>query len=228
MLATATVQGSPLAYALLFVLALAGWAGVPAVGAAGLGTAAVLASQHQLSIAAVLVVASAGAVLGGLVGYAIGKRWGTALMERPGRREQQRRRALTKGQDVYDRWGWLAVFFTPAWVAGVSAMRYGVFVVFNSMAAVLFVLATGLPAYGAGKVSSGHTDSTSVASLVGGLALAAALVLLFLRYRRRRAAISSPPGEAGSPAMGDDARPWPSDQTPAPTPGPQDRSTRAS
>ena len=82
------------------------------------------------------------------------------------------------------------MFFTPSWMAGVASMRYALFVPLNSLAAVLFVLATGLPAYGVGKVSTGHTDTTSIAALVGGLALAAALALLFLHHRRRRAAAS--------------------------------------
>ena len=169
MLATSSVQGGPLSYALLFACALVGWAGVPAIGTAAIGTTAVLASQGQMSIVAVLVVASAGAIAGGLVGYAVGHRWGVSAMERPGRRAEQRRRALAKGEGLYDRWGWVAVFFTPSWMAGVASMRYALFVPLNSLAAVLFVLATGLPAYGVGKVSTGHTDTTSIAALVGGL-----------------------------------------------------------
>jgi membrane protein DedA with SNARE-associated domain len=56
------------------------FAGIPAIGATVVGWAAVLASQGKLNIFAVLVVAMLGAEAGGLVGYAIGDRWGRRLL----------------------------------------------------------------------------------------------------------------------------------------------------
>ena len=44
-------------YLLLFVLVAASWAGMPAIGTAALGAAAVAASQQKLDLAAVIVVA---------------------------------------------------------------------------------------------------------------------------------------------------------------------------
>lgn len=60
----------------VFAATAAGYMGIPLIGTAAIGTAAVLASQGQLNIAAVLIVAAIGNEVGGLLGYKIGDRWG--------------------------------------------------------------------------------------------------------------------------------------------------------
>ena len=79
-------------YLLLFLAVAASWAGVPVIGTAGLGAAAVAASQQKLQLTAVIVVAVVAGEVGGLGGYAIGRRWGRRLLERPGRHQAGRRR----------------------------------------------------------------------------------------------------------------------------------------
>ena len=54
--------------------------GIPAVGPAVVGWAAVQASHGELNIVLVLIVAALGAEAGGLIGYAIGARWGRRLL----------------------------------------------------------------------------------------------------------------------------------------------------
>jgi membrane protein DedA with SNARE-associated domain len=55
------------------------------IGTAAIGAAAVLASQGQLNIAAVLIVAAIGNEVGGLLGFQIGDRWGrSGAPTRPG------------------------------------------------------------------------------------------------------------------------------------------------
>src|SRR5690349_17295450 len=95
-------------YLLLFLAVAASWAGVPAVGTAGLGAAAVAASQDKLQLAAVIVVAIVAGEIGGLAGYAIGRRWGRRLLERPGRHQAGREKMMQRGERLYARWGWLA------------------------------------------------------------------------------------------------------------------------
>ena len=63
-------------YLLLFLAVSASWAGVPIIGTAALGVAAVAASQGKLNLAAVIVVSVVAGEAGGLGGYAIGRRWG--------------------------------------------------------------------------------------------------------------------------------------------------------
>jgi membrane protein DedA with SNARE-associated domain len=57
-------------YLLLFLAVAASWAGVPVIGTAGLGAAAVAASQQKLQLAAVIVVVVVAGEVGGLGGYA--------------------------------------------------------------------------------------------------------------------------------------------------------------
>jgi membrane protein DedA with SNARE-associated domain len=49
--------------------------GIPFIGTAAIGAAAVLASRGQLNITAVLIVAPIGNEVGGLLGFQIGDRW---------------------------------------------------------------------------------------------------------------------------------------------------------
>ena len=78
-------------YLVLFLAVAASWAGVPFIGTAALGAAAVAASQRRLDLAAVIVVATVAGEVGGIGGYAIGRRWGRQLLERPGRHRAGRR-----------------------------------------------------------------------------------------------------------------------------------------
>ena len=81
-------------YLAVFVLMALSFAGIPAIGAAVVGWAAVLASQGKLNIVAVLIVAALGAEAGGLAGYAIGKRWGRKILDRPGPWQERRQNAV--------------------------------------------------------------------------------------------------------------------------------------
>ena len=107
---------------LLFLAVGASWAGVPVIGTAALGAAAVAASQDKLDPAAVIVVAVLAGEAGGLGGYAIGRRWGRRLLGRPGKHQAGREKMVARGEGLYARWGWLAVFFTPAIVSGTAEM----------------------------------------------------------------------------------------------------------
>ena len=180
-----SVEGEVASYVALFLLVLAGGAGVPMIGTAAVTAAAILASQGVLPIEDVIAVACVAAVLGGLLGYEGGRRWGVGLMERPGRGEERRKRALEQGNALYARWGWLACFFIPSFIAGIARMRFVMFLIFNTIAAVVYQFATALPAYGAAKVLSGHSDTETLAELAVGVVL---VVLVFWRVllpRRR-------------------------------------------
>ena len=123
-------------YLLLFLAVAASWAGVPVIGTAALGAAAVAASQGKLDLAAVIVVAVIAGEAGGLGGYAIGRRWGRQLLERPGRHHARREKMVARGEKLYARWGWLAVFFTPAIVSGTAKMRPYQFALWNLLASL--------------------------------------------------------------------------------------------
>ena len=176
------------AYLVVFALMALSFAGIPAIGGAVVGWAAVLASQGKLNIFAVLIVAMLGAEAGGLAGYAIGERWGRKLVEWRGPWQERRQQAVAKAEAVYAKWGRLAVFFTSTIVSGMLRMKYSQFVVWNFIAGAVYVLSIGPAAYGAGKVSASEQDAGSLAALVAGLAVAAGCITLAVRYYRRRKA----------------------------------------
>jgi len=180
-----SVQGGIWPYVLLFALVFAGGAGVPMIGTAAVGAAAVAASQKELSIDDVALVACVAAAVGGVLGYWIGHRWGLSLLERPGRYEERRRAALAKGHQLYGRWGWLACFMIPAYMAGIASMTFVLFLIFNSVAAIIYELATALPIYDAGRVASGHTDAPTIIGFVVGIGLVVLLGFLVIRRHRR-------------------------------------------
>jgi membrane protein DedA with SNARE-associated domain len=176
--------------------------GVPVIGTAVIGFAAVLASQGRLNIAAVLAVAAIGCEVGGLGGYGIGDHWGRQLLEHPGPGLAWRKKAIAKGEDVYQKWGRAAVFVTPSIVSGVLGMKFRQFAVWNFLAGTVFVVAVGSGAYGIGRVSTGHHDPASWGMLVGGTAVAVTCVVLVRRHHRRhnarRPSVGQPTSHASS------------------------------
>jgi membrane protein DedA with SNARE-associated domain len=174
-------------YILLFLVVAASWAGVPFIGATGLTAAAVAASQGDLNLVAVVLVATAGGEAGGLLGYGVGNRWGRQLLERPGKHQAGRQRMVEHGEEAYARWGRLAVFFTPAIVSGTANMRRGQFVVWNLVASFAFALAVAATTYGLGRLFSGHHAWHDIAVLVVGIVVGA-LITVFFRRRHRLAA----------------------------------------
>ena len=181
-------MGGLWAYVAVFLLVAIGWAGVPAIGGAVIAGAAVLASQGKLDFGGVLLVSILATEAGGLAGYAIGIRWGRALLDHPGPGLDRRQRALAGGEALYAKWGRLAVFFTPVLVSGIVRMKYSQFVIWNLIAGAVYVLSVGPAAYGAGKVTSGQASLGAVGSLLGGIAVGVAAFLLARRYYRRRKA----------------------------------------
>jgi membrane protein DedA with SNARE-associated domain len=176
------------AYVAVFAAAAAGYMGVPLIATAVIGAAAVFASQGQLNIAEVLIVAAIGCEVGGLGGFRIGARWGRQLLERPGPGLAWRKKTVAKGEAVYQKWGRAAVFVTPSIVSGALDMKFSQFVVWNFFAGTVFVVSVGSAAYGAGKISTGHHDPVSLAMLIGGVAVAVLCIAGVRRHVRRHKA----------------------------------------
>jgi membrane protein DedA with SNARE-associated domain len=175
-------------YLLLFLAVAASWAGVPVIGTAGLGAAAVAASQQKLQLAAVIVVAVVAGEAGGLGGYAIGRRWGRRLLERPGRHRAGREKMMQRGEKLYARWGWLAVFFTPAIVSGTAKMPPYRFALWNLLDSFGWSVAVAASAYGLGRLATGHHTGHDIAILAIGLGAGAIVAVAARRRHHRRAA----------------------------------------
>ena len=175
-------------YLLLFLAVAASWAGVPVIGTAALGAAAVAASQGRLDLAAVIAVAAIAGEAGGLGGYAIGRRWGRRLLERPGRHQARREKMDERGEKLYARWGWLAVFVTPAIVSGTAKMRPCQFALWNLLDSLGWTVSVAASAYGVGRLATGHHTGHDIAILVIGLGAGALVTVAVVRRRRRRTA----------------------------------------
>src|SRR4030095_10958770 len=102
-------------------------AGLPVPGEHSRIAAAVLASQHRLSLPPVIVVGAVAAIVGDNLGYFFGRNGGRRLLQGSARR----RRLLAQGEAFFERHGPKAVFLgrwvpwlriTAAWLAGASRM----------------------------------------------------------------------------------------------------------
>jgi len=136
-------------------------AGLPFIpGETVLITAAALASQGHGNIVAIIVVASAAAILGALFSYVVGRRWGREALNRWPRFERASRKGIDRSQDFFDRHGGKAVFlgrFVPVvratlgWMAGIARMPFWRFLFWNVLGAVAWATAIGLLAYYVGE-----------------------------------------------------------------------------
>ena len=188
LLATSTAN-KPTTFLILFFGQLLSWAGVPALGAATMGFAGVLAQNGVVHLWAVLVVGTIAAELGGLVGWWLGNRLARSGLDDGHRFAARRRSALATGERFAERWGRFMVFFTPSWVPGALGMPFWQFARWNLLAAALWNLGAGLSAYGVASVIGGGSLLQSVPPLIIALLALTAIAVLGLRRRRSRRAV---------------------------------------
>jgi membrane protein DedA with SNARE-associated domain len=186
-LATAT-RDNWVTFVVLFAAEALAWAGVPAIGAAAMGAAGLLAHQGTLHLWAVVVIGTLGAELGGLVGWRIGYSVARSGLDGGGRFAERRAKGLEAGEHFAARWGPLVVFFVPSWVSGALGMRFRQFALWNLLVSFLWVLGAGLGAYGIGSAVSGKGLLKSLLPLLVAAAAFAAFGCFAMRVRRRRRA----------------------------------------
>jgi len=180
-------KGPGIDYVGVLVASIASWAGLPGPGEAALVAASISASQHHLDITAILAVAWIGATAGGMAGWIVGVRAGRGVMTAPGPLHRLRLSIIEKGDRFYERYGLIAVLFTPSWVAGIHNMRISRYAPVNLASALIWALAWGLLAY---FVGPSITDVISDAGTARWFLLAGAVVavtaIAVLRHSRRR------------------------------------------
>jgi membrane protein DedA with SNARE-associated domain len=167
----------------LFLASVASWAVLPGPGEAALIAAGISAAHHHLDLAAVLAVAWAGASAGGTLGWIVGVKGGRELLTAPGPLHRLRLALIGSGDRFYERFGLVAVLFTPSWVAGIHDMRWSRFLPANAISALAWALAVGLGAYVLGP---SITDIAADAGLAGGALLGALFVIGIVLVVRRR------------------------------------------
>jgi membrane protein DedA with SNARE-associated domain len=161
-------HGPSFGYLGIALAAAASWLGVPGPGEPLLIAAAVYAARGKLDLLEVLLMAWAGAAAGGTAGWLLGRRFGELLVTAPGPLRRQRAAVAARGERFFERYGVLAVYLAPSWVAGSVGMRAARFLPANALAAAIWALLVGLSAYFVGP---------SIAELIGDLGLAGAIVL---------------------------------------------------
>jgi len=180
-----------LGYPVLFILVMVESMGVPVPGETAIILAGLAANEGRLSIALVILVAAAAAIVGDNIGFEIGRRGGRTLLERPGRLGGQRKRVLEMGDPFFEKHGSKAVFFGrwitglrfwAAWLAGASEMRRSTFVIWNAAGGIGWATTVGLAAYFGGKAVK-HVIST--VGLYGGIAVVVIILGFVFAHHRR-------------------------------------------
>jgi undecaprenyl-diphosphatase len=180
-------QGPPFDYLGLALAAAASWIGVPGPGEPVLIAGGVLAARHKLDIGGVLLAAWAGATVGGILGWVIGRKAGRAVFMAPGPLLATRQKAIVRGEEVFQRYAVAAILLTPSWVAGINRVRSAVYQPTNAIAAAAWAVGIGLGAYWIGPSVIDGVDDLGLVTGVLLVAAVLALVALELRRRRRRA-----------------------------------------
>jgi membrane protein DedA with SNARE-associated domain len=176
-------RGSGVDYVGVFLASVASWAALPGPGEAALIAAGISAAHRHLDLASVVAIAWAGASTGGTAGWMVGVKGGRGLLTAPGPLHQLRLALIARGDRFYERYGPVAVLFTPSWIAGIHDMRWTRFLPANAISALMWALSVGLGAY---LLGPSITDIAADAGLAGGLLIGALFVLALVAVVWRR------------------------------------------
>lgn len=180
-------HGPPVDYLGLCAAAAASWVGVPGPGEPVLIAAGVIAARHKLDIGSVVLVAWAGATVGGVAGWVIGMKAGRTVLTTRGPLRRARLKALKRGDDVFGRHPVLGVLLTPSWIAGIHRVPTRVYLPTNAAAAAAWAAGIGLGAYFIGPKVVELVDDLGWVLGLGLVLLVAAAVWAEISRRRRKA-----------------------------------------
>jgi membrane protein DedA with SNARE-associated domain len=179
-------HGPSVDYWAVALASAASWLGVPGPGEPVLIAAAVVAAHHRLDITTVIGVAFVFAVAGGVAGWLIGKMLGRTVLETRGPLLRFRLRALSRGDEIFDRYPVLAIVLTPSWIAGIHHVNTGVYQITNVVTAFIWAVGIGLAAYFIGPAVIDAVEDLGWVTGIGLVLLIAFGVYLEIRRRRRR------------------------------------------
>jgi membrane-associated protein len=182
-------------YPLLFLIVMGESGGVPIPGETALIAAAVLASQGKLQIGLVIPLAATAAIVGDNIGYAIGRKGGRWLLQRPGAFHRQRLDVLRVGEPFFEVHGPKAVFFGrfllglriwASWLAGATRMRWRSFALWNALGGISWASAVGLIAYFLGHSAGSAIEAFSIYGLAAVLLAIVSGLVLHRRHARHK------------------------------------------
>jgi membrane-associated protein len=181
-------------YAAVFALIAVETMGVPVPAETALIAAALLANHGEMDIGTLIVLASAAAILGDNVGFAIGRRYGRRLFLFRGPLLHHRSKLLEHGEPFFAKHGPKAVFLgrwvsglriASAWLAGMNRMPWPTFLFWNALGGIAWATSVSLSIYFLGHVAE-RAISVAGPAAAGAVALLLAGFLVW-RWRQRRA-----------------------------------------
>ena len=120
-----------------------------------------------------------------MLGWVVGVRAGRGVLTAPGPLHRLRLAVIERGERFYDRYGLIAVLFTPSWIAGIHNMRFSRYAPANAVSALLWALGWGLAAYFVGpSVTDVITDVGAARWLIVIGVVAVVGTLALMRHRR--------------------------------------------
>jgi len=163
-------------------------------------TAGLFAARGDIELLPMVVCLSAAAIVGDTVGYNIGARAGPKLFNRPNSLLFNRKHLITT-KEFYERHGPFTIViarfipilrtFAPV-VAGVGAMRYKRFIVYNVAGGIGWVLTTVLGGYFLGQmIPNIHDHIHKVIAVVIVLSLLPMIIKVAREKFKRKTPISS-------------------------------------
>jgi membrane protein DedA with SNARE-associated domain len=191
------IHGSPIDYLTLAAGCSASWVGLPGPGEPLLIAAGVLAAHHKLQIGTVIAVAFVSATAGGIAGWLVGLKAGRTVLSARGPLWRQRLAVLRKGDEVFAQHPILAVFLTPAPMAGIHRVRTGIYLIVTVVTAAGWAAGIGLASYFVGPSVVEFVGDLGTAT---GIALGVLIALVLaaeVRRRRRRRPPRTPEPEPG-------------------------------
>jgi len=170
--------------------------GIPVPGEITLVSASLLAATGSIDVWWVAAAASAGAIIGDSIGYAIGRRGGRALLERCGRRFPRHfgPAHLAKAERIFERWGVWAVFFgrfiallriLAGPLAGSLKVPYGRFLLANATGGIVWASGTALTIWGLGQAAERWLSGFSWVALLVAVVFGIVTTLIVKRRAHR-------------------------------------------
>ncbi|OIK25287.1 DedA family protein [Streptomyces malaysiense] len=188
--------------------------GIPLPGEIVLVSAALMSSQHSHIDPLILgVCATAGAVIGDSIGYAIGRKGGRPLLAWLGRKFPRHfgEAHVATAERSFQKWGMWAVFFGrfiallrifAGPLAGVLHMPYWKFLIANVLGGICWAGGTTAAVYYVGVVAEGWLKKFSYVGLAAAVLLGLATMLVV--KRRAKKARREPSQPAAEPVRAGD------------------------
>jgi membrane protein DedA with SNARE-associated domain len=110
-------------------------------------------------------------------------------MTAPGPLRRLRLKAVERGEEVFERLTVIAILLAPSWVAGIHRAGTGVYLITNTVSAVVWAVGIGLAAYYAGPPVLDVLSDVGTVTAIGLVVLVLVAIGLEVSRRRRSRAV---------------------------------------